>query len=162
MDACELLDCKIDYIATHEYLKVGAEQSTMNRLKAFSERYGGRKIWLTEFAVRNTHEENEIVGVIENLLPMQVLRPKILIHLLVRHASNIIFFSRLEEADYIWKYSWFITRYYPTPPDDTTNWWLDPANSLLDWDNENQSELKPILSKVGEAYDRPWHLYNKK
>ena len=70
MDACDLLDCKIDYIATHEYLKVGAEQSTMNRLKAFSERYGGRKIWLTEFAVRNTHNEDEIVGVIENLLPM--------------------------------------------------------------------------------------------
>ena len=72
-----------------------------------------------------------------------------------------LFVFRLEEADYIWRYSWFITRYYPTPPDDSTNWWLDPANSLLDWENDNQSQLKPILSKVGEAYDRPWHLNNR-
>jgi len=129
MEECELLDCRIDYIATHEYLKVGQEQSTMNRLKAYSERYGGRKIWLTEFAVRNTHDEDEIVGVIEKLLPM------------------------LEEADYIWRYSWFISRYYDTPPDDTTNWWLDPINSLLEYE-------EPKLSKVGKAYDYPWHLEN--
>ena len=70
MAECDLLDCRIDYIATHEYLLVGHEQSTMNRLKAYSERYGGRKIWLTEFAVRNTHDDDEIVGVIEKFLPM--------------------------------------------------------------------------------------------
>ena len=70
MEACELLDCKIDYLATHHYLRVGEEQQTMDRLKAFSERYGGRKIWFTEFAVRNTHNEDEVIGVIENLLPM--------------------------------------------------------------------------------------------
>ena len=72
MEACELLDCKIDYLATHQYLRVGDEQHTMDRLKAFSERYGGRKIWLTEFAVRNTHNEDDVIGVIENLLPMYV------------------------------------------------------------------------------------------
>ena len=72
MEACELLDCKIDYLATHEYLKVGDEQKTMDKLKAFSERYGGRKIWLTEFAVRNTIKEQEVIEVIENFLPRSV------------------------------------------------------------------------------------------
>ena len=70
MEACDLLDCRVDYIATHEYLKVGQEPFVMSRLKAYSERYGGRKIWFTEFAVRNTHKEDEVIGVIENLLPM--------------------------------------------------------------------------------------------
>ena len=59
-------------LATHQYLRVGDEQHTMDRLRAFSERYGGRKIWLTEFAVRNTHNEDDVIGVIENLLPMYV------------------------------------------------------------------------------------------
>merc|ERR1719412_2384187 len=132
MEACELLDCKIDYIATHEYLKVGDEQKTMDKLKAFSERYGGRKIWLTEFAVRNTHEEDDVIGVIENLLPM------------------------LEEAEYIWRYSWFLSRYYPDPPDESAGWWLHPINSLLDYDDDSLNNLSPTLTKVGEAYDRAW------
>jgi len=137
MEACELLDCKIDYIATHEYLKVGDEQKTMDKLKAFSERYGGRKIWLTEFAVRNTHEEDDVIGVIENLLPM------------------------LEEAEYIWRYSWFISRYYNDPVDETSSWWLHPINSLLDYDDNSLNNLSPTLTKVGEAYDRAWHLQKR-
>ena len=70
MEACELLDCKIDYLATHQYPRVGEEQKTMDRLKAFSERYGGRKIWFTEFALRNTHDEDEVISFIEKFLPM--------------------------------------------------------------------------------------------
>ena len=42
----------------------------MDRLKAFSERYGGRKIWFTEFALRNTHDEDEVISFIEKFLPM--------------------------------------------------------------------------------------------
>ena len=65
---------------------------------------------------------------------------------------------RLEEADYIWRYSWFVSRYYPTLPDESTGWWLHPVNSLLDWENDDLSKLTPTLTRVGEAYDRAWHL----
>lgn len=70
MEECELLDCRIDYIATHMYFRPGEEKGVMNELKAYSERYGGRKIWLTEFAVRNTKNEEEIIQSIEKFLPM--------------------------------------------------------------------------------------------
>ena len=69
MKECELLDCRIDYIATHKYIKPGQEDDAFEELKAYSERYGGRKIWLTEFAVRNTKNEDDIINLIENFLP---------------------------------------------------------------------------------------------
>ena len=55
MAACEPLGCRIDYLATHIY--TGTPNEIMTRLKEFSERYGGRKIWLTEFALAKTHDE---------------------------------------------------------------------------------------------------------
>ena len=69
MKECELLACRIDYIATHKYIKPGQEDAAFEELKAYSERYGGRKIWLTEFAVRNTKNEEDIINLIENFLP---------------------------------------------------------------------------------------------
>ena len=72
MEECELLDCRIDYIATHKYFMPGEEDAVLNNLKSFSERYGGRKIWLTEFAVRNTKNEEDVINVIENFLPKLV------------------------------------------------------------------------------------------
>ena len=72
MEECELLNCRIDHLATHKYLRPGEEDAVMNELKNFSDRYGGRKIWLTEFAVKNTKEEAEIIKVVENLLPKLV------------------------------------------------------------------------------------------
>ncbi len=71
MEECELLGCRIDYIGTHNYPGTGGAEQTMNRLKAFSERYGGRKILFTEFAVAKTHDENTIIEFIEDILPRQ-------------------------------------------------------------------------------------------
>ena len=34
-------------------------------LRDYSERYGGRKIWFTEFAVAREHEENTIIQYIQ-------------------------------------------------------------------------------------------------
>ena len=72
MEECELLNCRIDYLATHKYPKPGEEDAVMNELKNFSDRYGGRKIWLTEFAVKNTKEEAEIIKFVEIFLPKLV------------------------------------------------------------------------------------------
>ena len=72
MEECEFLDCRIDYLATHNYFMPGEEDAVMDELKAYSERYGGRKIWLTEFAVKLTKNEEDIIKAIEKVLPMWV------------------------------------------------------------------------------------------
>ena len=51
---------------------------------------------------------------------------------------------RLEAADYVYKYSWFITRY--NEKNATGDWYLDPVNKLLEADSSS-------LSKVGELYN---------
>ena len=51
---------------------------------------------------------------------------------------------RLEAADYVYKYSWFITRY--NEKNATGDWYLDPVNKLLETDSSS-------LSKVGEMYN---------
>ena len=51
---------------------------------------------------------------------------------------------RLEAADYVYKYSWFITRY--NEKNATGDWYLDPVNKLLETDSSS-------LSKVGELYN---------
>ena len=51
---------------------------------------------------------------------------------------------RLEAADYVYKYSWFITRY--NEKNATGDWYLDPVNKLLEPDSSS-------LSKVGELYN---------
>ena len=64
------------------------------------------------------------------------------------------FLPRLEHADFIKRYSWFVTRYYENEecPDPDNEWFcLDNKNSLLEQD-------APELTAVGRAYDKPWHL----
>ena len=121
---CLLLNCRIDYLNTHRY--AGTVDEKMAKLKAYSERYGNKKIWLTEFAVSKEGNEDEIVKHVEELLP------------------------RLERADFIEKYAWWYTRYYEDH-DHSGYFWLDSYNSLLQEDG-------PFLTKVGEAYNKPWHL----
>jgi len=129
MEACELLDCRIDYLATHQY--TGSPDEIIGKLEAYSKRYGGRKIWLTEFAHAKEHDEDKIIEFIEGLLP------------------------KLESADFIWRYSWWYSRYYDEPPDDTQWFWIDPVNSLLKFEESK-------LTRVGEAYNKPWHLEKSK
>ena len=70
--------------------------------------------------------------------------------------DNFIFiYFRLENADFIWRYSWWYARYYDEPPDDTQWFWIDPVNSLLEFEESK-------LTRVGEAYNRPWHLEKSK
>ena len=98
----------------------------MKTLKNYGERYW-KKIWWTEFARRNTHNKTEVIAFINEFL------------------------SRLEWADFIWRYSWFVTRYYEGEVDDTGSFWIDSINTLLDFN-------EPKLTAVGKAYNDPWHL----
>ena len=93
---CEILGCRIDYLATHDYH--GETEVVMNRLEELYHRCllfvsfqsfwvqnvsrYGKKIWLTEFAKCCTHDEDEIMDFVKEIIP------------------------RLEEADYIYRYSW--------------------------------------------------------
>ena len=47
-EECLILECRIDYIATHQYK--GTIDERMKELKDYSLRYG-KQIWLTEFAL---------------------------------------------------------------------------------------------------------------
>eukprot|EP00093_Oithona_nana_P008667 08667.XXX_159231_158695_1 [CDS] Oithona nana genome sequencing. len=124
MSECEKLNCRVDYMSTHSYR--GTPQERISKLKAFSQHYGGRQVWLTEFAVEHEANTTKIVEFIQEFLPL------------------------LENADFIYKYSWWYTRYYEDH-DHTGDFWLDSNNSLLE-DNG------PFLTEVGKAYDHPWHL----
>ena len=46
------LRCRFDYLATHWYSKTQNATETISSLREYSERYGGLRIWFTEFAVR--------------------------------------------------------------------------------------------------------------
>jgi len=123
-EECLILECRIDYIATHQYK--GTIDERMKQLKDYSLRYG-KQIWLTEFALALEEDTEKIVEFVEEFLP------------------------RLEEAGFIFRYSWFYTRYY-IDHDHTDPWfWLDSNNSLMEQDRAE-------LSLVGQAYDKPWHL----
>ena len=124
-DRCKVLGCRIDYISTHKYS--GNADQVMSVLEEYSRRYDNKKIWLTEFAVNNEHDQEKIIAYVEDVLP------------------------RLEAAPFIWRYSWFITRY---KFDETGegSWWLDSRNSLLDYEESR-------LTGVGEAYDVPYHQF---
>lgn len=126
MEECEALGCRVDYIATHEYSKNGNVDELMDKLEKFSARYG-KKVWLTEFSLGNTYDEEKIVAYVKELLP------------------------RLEAADFVYKYAWFVTRYYPDKDNDETKpFWLTDKNSLVQRDSAK-------LTAVGEAYNYPWH-----
>jgi len=111
-EACEALGCRIDYLATHDY--AGDVDEVMNRLKMLHQRYG-KKIWLTEFAKCCTHDESEVIDFVKGIIP------------------------RLEAANYVYRYSWFITRY--TDQVQTSDWYLDSVNSLFIKDS---TELSPV------------------
>jgi len=122
-EACELLGCRIDYLGTHDY--EGNVDHVMNRLEMLYQRYG-KKIWLTEFAKCCTRDENEVIDFVKEIIP------------------------RLEAADYVYRYSWFITRYndkFMTRMNgDNDEWYLDPVNSLF---INGSTEL----SQVGKLYN---------
>ena len=53
---------------------------------------------------------------------------------------------RLEQADFVFRYSWFITRFKENSAqqeveDQEDDWFLDPVNSLL---KQDSSELSPV------------------
>ena len=57
---------------------------------------------------------------------------------------------KLEAADYVWKYSWYVARYADDEgigKTNSTDFYLDKANSLLEVDAET-----PILTKLGKFY----------
>ena len=69
----------------------------------------GKKIWLTEFAKCCTHDEDEIMDFVKEIIP------------------------RLEEADYIYRYSWL----------EFDNFDIDVTNQ-----NASYSEKKTLLGQV--------------
>jgi len=126
---CQLLGCRFDYLATH-YYNAKSAQKTIDILRDYSDRYGGLKIWFTEFAVKCEHDEAEVIKYIEELLPL------------------------LEHSDFIYRYSWFLSRYYEEYDDSNQWFWLDPAvNSIKEY---NTSTTK--LTNIGKAYMKPYHL----
>ena len=65
LQACEALGCRIDYLATHDYR--GEADKVMQRLELLHQRYG-RKIWLTEFAVCCTRDENVVLDFVKVIM----------------------------------------------------------------------------------------------
>ena len=59
---CEILGCRIDYLATHDY--AGDVEKVMNKLEDLYHRYG-KKIWLTEFAVCCTRDEQDVINFVK-------------------------------------------------------------------------------------------------
>ena len=99
----------------------------MSILEEYSRRYDNTPLWLTEFAVNNEHDPAVITAYVEEVLP------------------------RLEAANFIYRYSWFISRHTPKH-EETGNWWMDSANGLLEYEASK-------LTAVGQAYDVPYHQY---
>jgi len=118
-DACESLGCRIDYLATHHY--ESNPNHVMNKLEALYNRYG-KKIWLTEFAMCCTHDENEIIDFVKEIIP------------------------RLEAADFVYRYSWFITRY--NEKDSDGDWYLDAKNGLLKDDSSEMTEVGRLYNTL--------------
>jgi len=124
---CEVLGCRIDYLATHDY--DGHANHVMNKLENLYQRYG-KKIWLTEFAKCCTRDKGEVETFVKAIIP------------------------KLEAADYVYRYSWFITRYSDKfsstfKMNETVadgDWYLDKVNALF---IEGSSEL----SSVGVLYN---------
>jgi len=114
---CEALGCRIDYLATHDYH--GDADLVMERLELLYQRFG-KKIWLTEFAKCCTKDENQVLDFMKEIIP------------------------RLEAAEFVYRYSWFITRY--NEKNFTGDWYLDSVNSLFQTDSSE-------LSNLGKLYD---------
>ena len=84
----------------------GTPDDRIQQLKAYSERYDNKKIWLTEFAMAKEGNETKIVEFVMEFLPL------------------------LEHADFIHRYAWYYPRYYENHAHE--GWfWIDSYNSLL-------------------------------
>ncbi|XP_067649112.1 uncharacterized protein [Haliotis asinina] len=99
--------CRVDYIALHSYTcKV---DSDMQFLESAYSRYN-RKVWLTEFACPGKPTFEQVKEYMEAIIP------------------------RLEKAEFVGGYSWFIARL-------TQSGYIDPICSLLE---PNSSSLTPL------------------
>ena len=112
----------------------------MNKLELLHQKYG-KKIWLTEFAKCCTRDENEVINFMK--VGFTIFKS-----MLIDQFQEII--PRLEAADYVHRYSWFITRYNDkivTRMDgNNTDWYLDKVNALF---IEGSTEL----SQLGKLYN---------
>jgi len=122
-EICEELGCRVDYLATHSY--TGNAKYDVDSCNNLYQRYG-RKVWLTEFAKPTTRDPEVVLEYMKEILPM------------------------LEEAESVWKYSWFVSRYSSDFLNHTNagEWYLDKANSLLDVYADF-----PLLTPLGKFYD---------
>merc|ERR1712212_1273166 len=121
----------VDYLATHSYMH--NVDHSMDYLHSLYKRYN-IKIWLTEFARSKTEDEDDVLEFMADML------------------------YRLEEADYIDRYAWFLAR-WPTEKsiigDETKkDWYLSSVNSLFKY---NSSEL----TAVGRLYNTYKQRSNK-
>jgi len=122
--ACEALGCRIDYLATHDY--DGHVNKVMERLEDLYNRYGLR-IWLTEFAKCCTRDQAAVETFARAIIP------------------------RLEAADYVYRYSWFITRYndkIATRMGESADWYLDKVNALFVPGSDELSTLGHIYNNL--------------
>ncbi|XP_060603277.1 uncharacterized protein LOC132756272 [Ruditapes philippinarum] len=92
--------CRIDFLAAHMY-NCDAN-AIMSYLQQLFHRYN-KKIWLTEFACPQTHDEKKQLHLMKTLLP------------------------QLEAADYVFRYSWFSARI----PQKRYDSYVTPSASLL-------------------------------
>ncbi|XP_060594023.1 uncharacterized protein LOC132748429 [Ruditapes philippinarum] len=107
--------CRMDYLATHVY-SCSATQ-TMNFLQTLYQKYN-LKIWLTEFACPNSdYPEEQLYEYMQPLLDM------------------------LEDADFIYKYAWYMAR-----SNDTHGRFVTRAVSLLD-------QTTSVLTELGQYYN---------
>ncbi|CAH1802209.1 unnamed protein product [Owenia fusiformis] len=108
--ACK--NCRVDYIATHHYSCDPAQ--TAEYLHSIYSRYK-KQIWLTEFGCPYTQNATVVMEYMKGVLPW------------------------LEQADYIYRYSWFITRMDDTP--------------FIHKDNQLLIDGKSELNELGKFYD---------
>merc|ERR1712055_912264 len=125
-EVCDVIGCKVDYLATHSY--TGNADHDINFINSLYQRYG-RQVWFTEFAKPTTRDPDKELQYMKAILP------------------------QLEAAESVRKYSWFVTRFL-NPSDkeegqgggNYTDWYIDKVVSLLEQDS-------PTLTTLGKFYD---------
>ncbi|KAK7109980.1 uncharacterized protein [Littorina saxatilis] len=100
-------DCKVDYLATHGYWCDA--NIMMHYLEDLWNRFH-KKIWLTEFSCPQKHSVSDQLNYMKAVLP------------------------RLEAASYVYRYSWFATRF-------RGDGWIPREASLLEQDSSTLTEL---------------------
>ena len=105
-------------------------------MQIFISRYG-KKIWLTEFAKCCTHDKSEVIDFVK-------VRLDRLGRLVILQNTWQEIIPRLEAANYVYRYSWFITRF--NEKNRTGDWYVDSINSLFEKDSSE-------LSEVGRLYN---------